>query len=191
MKNTGVFILAAVFFVAASVWATTIGTNIDSTGTIGVATSTPWGDLAVEQVAGNTKLHPVFVVGDSGTTSPFLFVSQKGNIGIGTSTPNKVLNIPLTGTTLLLGASNGGATSRIVLESLDPNINLADSNGTAGQRVGAIKQDSNVMSFFGVSDAGSVNTNAYLRFKVSDGNFEVGDGGALFDGELSVYQTGS
>ncbi len=78
---------------AASVWATTIGTNIDSSGTIGAATTTPWGDAAVDQIAGQTKLHPVFVVGDNGTTSPHLFVSQKGRVGLGTRIPSLTLDI--------------------------------------------------------------------------------------------------
>jgi len=85
------FLVAAVFFVAISVWATTIGTNIDATGTLGAATSTPWGTLAVEQRADQGELKPVFVVGDSGTSSPAIFVSQKGVVSFGSSTPTATL----------------------------------------------------------------------------------------------------
>lgn len=88
-----VFLASALFFISLSVFATSIGTDMDSTGTIGAATSTPWGDLAVDQVAGKGKLRPVFAVGDNGTTTPFIFVSQKGVVGFGTSTPDtKFLN---------------------------------------------------------------------------------------------------
>ncbi|TSC78396.1 MAG: hypothetical protein G01um101429_792, partial [Parcubacteria group bacterium Gr01-1014_29] len=90
----GVFLLAALFFISLSVFATTIGTNMDSTGTLGAATSTPWGDLAVDQVAGKSELRPVFVVGDDGTTTPAIFVSQKGVVAFGSSTPSALfLNV--------------------------------------------------------------------------------------------------
>ena len=65
-----VFTITALFFISLSVFARTVGTNIDSTGTTGAATSTPWGDLAVDQVAGKGSLRPVFVVGDNGTSTP-------------------------------------------------------------------------------------------------------------------------
>lgn len=90
----GVFLIAALFFISLSVFATSIGTNMDSTGTLGAATSTPWGDLAVDQVAGKSALRPVFVVGDDGTTTPALFVSQKGVVAFGSSTPSDLfLNV--------------------------------------------------------------------------------------------------
>lgn len=90
----GVFLMAALFFISLSVFATSIGTNIDADGTVGAATSTPWGDLAVDQVAGKSALRPVFVVGDDGTTTPALFVSQKGVVAFGSSTPSDLfLNV--------------------------------------------------------------------------------------------------
>ncbi len=88
------FLTAALFFIGMSVWATTIGTNFDSTGTAGVATSTPWGDLAVDQQAAKSRLYPVFVVGDDGTSTPSIFVSQKGVVSHGSSTPSPLfLNV--------------------------------------------------------------------------------------------------
>src|SRR3989344_1854441 len=83
-----VFLITALFFISLSVFATTIGTNIDATGTMGAATSTPWGVLAVEQTAGKSNLLPVFVVGDTGTNTPAIFVSQKGVVSFGSSTPS-------------------------------------------------------------------------------------------------------
>jgi len=83
-----VFSAAAFLFIGLSVWGTTIGTDIDSTGTMGAATSTPWGDLAVDQVAGKSELRPVFVVGDNATATPAIFVSQKGVVSFGSSTPS-------------------------------------------------------------------------------------------------------
>lgn len=83
-----IFLMTALFFISLSVFATTVGTNIDSTGTTGAATSTPWGDLAVDQVAGKSHLRPVFVVGDNATATPAIFVSQKGVVSFGSSTPS-------------------------------------------------------------------------------------------------------
>lgn len=89
-----VFLVTALFFISLSVFATTIGTNIDATGTVGAATSTPWGVLAVEQTAGKSSLLPVFVVGDTGTNTPAIFVSQKGVVSFGSSTPSALfLNV--------------------------------------------------------------------------------------------------
>lgn len=90
----GMFVATAILFISLSVFATTVGTNIDADGTMGAATSTPWGDLAVDQVAGKSELRPVFVVGDDGTTTPSIFVSQKGVVGFGSSTPSDLfLNV--------------------------------------------------------------------------------------------------
>ena len=61
---------------------------------LGVGSTTPWGLLSVDQVPGRSSLKPVFVVGDNGTTSPFMFVSQKGVVGFGTSTPTDLLLNP-------------------------------------------------------------------------------------------------
>jgi len=82
------FMATAFLFVSIGAWATTIGTNMDSSGTLGVATSTPWGTLAVDQESGGGARKPIFVVGDNGSTTPFVFVSQKGVVSFGTTTPS-------------------------------------------------------------------------------------------------------
>ena len=111
----GAFMVAALFFISMSVWATTIGTNISATGTVGVATTTPWGDLAVDQVASATALHPIFIVGDTGSSTPFLFVSQKGKVRVGTtsaSSQDELIVDSLTSTaTSTIHLGNGGSTS--------------------------------------------------------------------------------
>ncbi len=89
-----VFFLTAIFFISLSVFATTVGTNIDSTGTTGAATSTPWGTLAVDAENTSGYLDPIFVVGDNATATPAMFVSQKGVVSFGSSTPsNLFLNV--------------------------------------------------------------------------------------------------
>jgi len=116
MVVVSTFMIAAGLFVGVSVWATAIGTNLSVTGTAGAATSTPWGDLAVDQVAGATPLHPIFAVGDNGTSSPFLFVTQKGKVRIGTSSPSsqdELIVDSLTSTaTSTIHLGNGGSTTR-------------------------------------------------------------------------------
>ena len=90
----GAFVAAALLFVAFSSWATTIGTNIDATGTMGAATSTPWGTLAVDQREAQGIIDPTFVVGDNGTTTPFIFVSSKGIVSFGSTTPSPLFLNP-------------------------------------------------------------------------------------------------
>lgn len=124
-----VFLMTALFFVSLSVFATTVGTNMDATGTIGAATSTPWGDLAVDQVAGKGHLRPVFAVGDNGTSTPFMFVSQKGIVSFGSSTPS---NLFLTAGDVVIGRN--GATNDLYVSgglgvgdatTTDSNIQVA------------------------------------------------------------------
>jgi len=75
-----VFIASALFFIALSVGAATIisSTKITIETSLGVATSSPWGTLSVEQTSGGLQ-SPVFVVGDQGTSSPHIFINQRNN----------------------------------------------------------------------------------------------------------------
>jgi hypothetical protein len=55
--------------------------GIDSNGNVGIATTTPFGSLAVNNTAGQ----PGLVVGSSTATS--FIVDKNGNVGVGTSVP--------------------------------------------------------------------------------------------------------
>ncbi|MBI1999389.1 MAG: hypothetical protein HYS74_01895 [Parcubacteria group bacterium] len=60
----------------------------------GVGTTSPWGVLSVESTGAANNQTPIFVVGDQGTTTPFLYVSGvQGNIGIGTTSPAEQLSV--------------------------------------------------------------------------------------------------
>jgi hypothetical protein len=62
---------------------------------VGVGSSTPWGLLSVESISGiSSTATPIFVVADSGTTTPSLLVhGGSGNVGIGSTTPWAQLSI--------------------------------------------------------------------------------------------------
>jgi hypothetical protein len=160
-----------------------------SSGLFG-GTTTAWkgASLAIEQ----QTTGPSFVVGDTGTATPFLYVDGHGNVGVGTSVPSRILNNAIGGNNLVVGSSPGN-TGRLVLQSQTPTMFFVDTNSSApvGQRVGALRQDQGVFQILGANDTGSLNSNATMRFNVADGRFEIGDGGSLFDGQLAVYQTGT
>jgi hypothetical protein len=65
--------------------------RVDSSGNVGIGTTTAWGKLSVQQTG--TGGSPSFIVEDQADdTSPFV-IDQTGNIGIGTSTPSAKLEI--------------------------------------------------------------------------------------------------
>src|SRR3989344_1149531 len=72
-------------------------TMSSSAGLSGIASTTPWGQFSVEYSSIVTATAPVFVVADSGTTTPSLIVDGMGRVGISSSTPYVTLGI--TGTT--------------------------------------------------------------------------------------------
>ena len=53
---------------------------------VGIGTSTPWGTLSVEHIAGESNLKPIFLVGDTGTTTPYFSINQHGQAIFGTTT---------------------------------------------------------------------------------------------------------
>src|SRR3989338_1367823 len=59
-------------------------------GNVGIGTTSPWGVFSVDQASTTAYNKPVFVVGDNGTTTPFFFITQKGVVGFGTSSPSKI-----------------------------------------------------------------------------------------------------
>ncbi|MBI2096207.1 MAG: hypothetical protein HYT43_01070 [Candidatus Taylorbacteria bacterium] len=87
-----------------------------SGGRLGLASTSPWGFYSIESPGGATvgTANPIFVVGDQGTTSPFLFVSgNNGNVGLGSTSPTQVLSVTGTTTSSLgmrIGATGSGIT---------------------------------------------------------------------------------
>ena len=50
---------------------------------IGIGTTSPWAQFAIEQ---STSTKPIFVISDQGTSSPLFLVNGRGSIGIGATT---------------------------------------------------------------------------------------------------------
>ncbi len=57
--------------------------SIEAIPRFGFGTTSPWGQFAIEQAAGQTPRFPQFVVGDTGSSTPFLSVNQKGGVSVG------------------------------------------------------------------------------------------------------------
>lgn len=168
------FLVAAVFFIAMSVWATTVGTNVDSTGTIGAATSTPWGTLAAEQTATQGRLDPTFVVGDSGSTTPFIFVSPKGIVSFGSSSPSALF---LNAADVVIGR-NGSTNDLFVSGGLGVgNATTADDNLQVQTRIYAGTVISTGSYFYSAGSATSTFTSSGLS---------VSTGGLASSGGLTV-----
>ena len=98
---------------------TTVGNGTFS-GTLGIGTTTPWGNLSVSTLNSSA---PELVVGS--TTATNFFISNTGNVGVGTSTPNA--NFVLNGTI----ASAGGNIVQVA-SSTNQNIFLVKNSGNVG-----------------------------------------------------------
>lgn len=194
-----VFLMTALFFISLSVFATTVGTNIDATGTVGAATSTPWGDLAVDQVAGKGALRPVFAVGDNGTTTPFIFVSQKGVVSFGSSTPS---NLFLTAGDVVIGR-NGATSDLYVSGGLGVgNATTTDNGFVVGADLFTVYANGNIGMFGtsspvvidGLSLGGGAGTHAdlYVSGGLGVGNATTTDNGFVIGaGLFTVYANGN
>lgn len=104
-----------------------------SSNKVSAASTSPWGQFSIESIKGTVGAStPIFVVGDQGTTSPFLMVSgNDGRVGIASSSPFVTLGI--TGTTTssagaILGI-NGSPVNQIRFGActLDPGFIQASS----------------------------------------------------------------
>ena len=109
----------------------------DTLNYVGIGSSTPWGLLSIEQLAGQGSKKPSFVVGDNGTTTPFIFVSQKGGTSFGVASTSAQTGEVETTKTLFVGSRTTSgvlANNNIVITDV-PN-NSASQNATARLRIG-------------------------------------------------------
>lgn len=193
-----VFLMTALLFISLSVFATSIGTNIDSTGTLGAATSTPWGTFAVDQTSGKSNLYPVFAVGDDGTNTPAIFVSQKGVVSFGSSTPsNLFLNVG----DVVIGR-NGASSDLFVSGGLGVgNATTTDNGFVIGADIFTVYANSNIGMFGtsspiiidGLSLGGSgTNADLFVSGGLGVGNATTTDSGFVVGADvLTVFANGT
>lgn len=168
------FTATAFLFVSVGAWATTIGTNIDSSGTLGAATSTPWGTLAVDQEAGGGARKPIFVVGDNGSTTPFIFVSQKGVVAFGTSTPSGLF---LNAGDVVIGRN--GTTNDLFVSGGVGIANATTSDGDLVVGTGpTFSVTNNGRMVLGASTTAATTGQASIRMVVDGGDALISSGGA-------------
>ncbi|MFC1595227.1 hypothetical protein ACFL3E_02255, partial [Patescibacteria group bacterium] len=186
-------------FIGLGAWATTIGTNIDATGTIGAATSTPWGTLAAEQTATQGKIDPTFVVGDAGTTTPFIFVSPKGVVSFGSTTPAAALLNP---GDVVVGRGAGSLNDVYISGALGiGNATTGNSELLIGNYVLSVFENSNIGMFGtsapiiadGLSIGGAAGTHAdvYVSGGLGVGNATTSDGDFVVGNDFSVTANGN
>ena len=60
--------------------------TITSSGLIGTGTTSPWGSFTVNQLTGQTPTKPIWLVGGTGTSTPYFAINQKGQSLFGTTT---------------------------------------------------------------------------------------------------------
>jgi hypothetical protein len=91
------------------------------TGNMGVASSTPWGKLSVENTGAG---HSFIVADEANDLSPFV-IDASGNVGIGTTTPWRTLSVSGTvGFDGLTGATGAGSLC------LDANLQVVYNDGS-------------------------------------------------------------
>ncbi|MEK7173585.1 MAG: hypothetical protein AAB710_00715, partial [Patescibacteria group bacterium] len=94
---------------------------------VGIASSSPWGVLAVEA----TSSPLTFVVSQKGTSTPFFVVRSSGRVGIGTTTPGSILQIAAVQPTVLLTDRTGQAqTQHFFLSSQEGGLYMGTSSNS-------------------------------------------------------------
>ncbi|MCX6715493.1 MAG: hypothetical protein NT077_00565, partial [Candidatus Taylorbacteria bacterium] len=99
----------------------TLGTVINSSGNVGIGTSSPWGQLSVNPTALGSGV-PEFVIGSS--TATHFLVNGAGNVGIGTANPT--VKLDLAGGTISAGRINLGTQNYL----LDGGQGVFDFSGS-------------------------------------------------------------
>lgn len=148
----------------------------NSSGNIGVATSSPWAQFAI----GMASTTPGLVVGVAGSSSPSLYVgpaNANGYVGFGTSVPDSPITIDMNSVTPpVLGAFTGttfhsvGANAlanRIVQDSFGAATvySLRRADGTGASPI-ALASGDNVFTFGGAGYTGAAYSSTKAQFNM-------------------------
>src|SRR3989344_2546160 len=171
---------------------------LQSAGRVGVSSSTPWGVLSVEHNGADDDM-PVFVVGDSGTSSPAIIVEGGyEHVGFGTSSPYGQVSIEITGdpnnaTNESLPAfvisSRGTSTPAFYVRGDNGNIGIGTTTPTTAFEVnGSALIGSNLTIEGGLVTSGSLTPPVGVGTDTPVVHLEVA-GGGLFKGNLWTAAT--
>ena len=140
-------------------------------GSVGIASSTPWGLLSVEQQSSA----PVFAVSDYGTSTPHLLIDGMGRVGMGSSSPWGTLSVHS-----FLGA--GEAYN-------DDNKDAAFVVGST--TAGGVNDTQFIVNRNGNVGIGTASPATKLDIHSADVSSEISGGAALPATQLGVFTTDS
>ncbi|KKU76489.1 MAG: FG-GAP repeat protein, partial [Candidatus Giovannonibacteria bacterium GW2011_GWB1_47_6b] len=183
-----------------------IGNGISATSTLsgeygklGLGTTSPWGLFSVESTAQAGSNTPIFVVGDSGTSSPFIYVSgANGSVGIGTSSPWGLTSIEygpnVDEDVPVFVISDAGTTSPQFIIDYQGKVGIGVERPQFSFQIGALATSSNVADSYAINPVlGFSSTSTYQGYwyqmggnsiKSSWGSYARVDSMASYNGEL-------
>ncbi len=132
---------------------------INSSGNVGVASSTPWAKFGIE----NTGSDRSFVVGDvAGDPTPFV-VDASGSVGVGSSTPWRLLSVA--GTVAFSGLTSSAAGtanfSTVCLAELTGDI-VQNADDTCTSSTATIKHDIFELDLNGLEIVSAMTPKSYI-----------------------------
>ncbi|TSC88934.1 MAG: hypothetical protein G01um10143_831 [Parcubacteria group bacterium Gr01-1014_3] len=146
-------------------------------GQLGFGSTSPFGQVSIESVQGITGSNtPIFVVGDQGTATPFIYVSgNNGFVGIGTDNPSAELEInsnsfwvnPTTGNAAMQFRNAGAFLGYVGYIATNDTVTLT-RDGTA---IEGLHVDANYNVGIGTTVPGA--TFAIHGFGLAHGNFNI------------------
>ena len=164
--------------------ATSTAVTVQSTGEVGIGTTSPTAKFEVDGSAIFNESGAVVdfrVEGD--TEANLLFVDGSSDaVGIGTSSPNGILHVHT-------DLSYAGGLEELLVDGGAPHVTIKDLNGSTGPSGQLLFTDESDVNLGGIGwgDLGGVTDNGYLRFEsVSDDIRMVTSSGDV----LSVTTTG-